>query len=134
MSSNKPDSDLPIFYSINQNIEANAIKAIISHEESRGAKCSKVKKGSGYDLISIKGTEERHIEVKSSNKPKIRWRWLEPTEYALLLNDPLFYIYLVTNCASKPKIIKLNQKQVRELNPKPIKKYEIKFHSLYKTP
>ena len=117
---------------MNLKIEALAFEYVLDYEQKRGAKCNKAKKGSGYDLISIRNNKQRHIEVKSSNKPKIHWRWLEPSEYTKLIKDKNFYIYLVTNCLIKPSIIELNRSRILALKPKKIIKYEIKFSSLFK--
>ena len=47
----------------------------------------------GYDLRSCdsSGQDARHIEVKSTDKAFLDWRWLEEDQHTALQNDSLFW-------------------------------------------
>ena len=80
---------------MSREIEVQAIAAIIAYETERGRIARRVKQGKGYNVLSQRKDEERHIEVKgrSSNKLPSFIRIFH-TEGRLLLNDKCFWIYL----------------------------------------
>ena len=82
--------------------EENGIAAVCRHEQKHGRSNIKRVHKTGYDLVSKGNGEERHIEVKSTGKPNFTFRWLEQLEYDALQNDPLFYLYLVTDANGTP--------------------------------
>jgi hypothetical protein len=86
----------------NSKIESNGLKAVRNYERQYGrSKITRVFK-CGYDLVSKtpEGADERHIEVKATNKKAFTQRWLEQREQDALAKDSLFYLYLVTEAQS----------------------------------
>lgn len=93
-------------YNLNE-LEEVAVKAIkhswkiaedkvINYEEKRGWKAIKVE-NCGYDILSVKENQERHIEVKSKLGTGKRFGWTELTanETRQFRIDPDYFVYLV---------------------------------------
>ena len=73
-----------------------AEEKVIYYEEKRGWKAKKVEK-CGYDILSVNGTQERHIEVKSKlgSRKKFGWTALTANETKQFRIDPDYFVYLV---------------------------------------
>lgn len=113
----------------NVDTERNGIQAVIEYEKQQGrADVRRVQKA-GFDLITKGQGEERHIEVKTTDKSHFTFRWLEQMEYDALKDDPHFYLYLVTN-ANDPALQRIwiyNQKRIMERYSGEIKHYNFVF-------
>jgi hypothetical protein len=81
----------------NADTERNGIQAVIEYEKQQGRMDVRRVQKAGFDLITKGQGEERHIEVKTTDKSRFTFRWLEQMEYDALKNDQHFYLYLVTN-------------------------------------
>lgn len=96
--------------------ERAGIAAVIAYETAAGrTQCVRVSK-CGYDLKTTKldGTDERHIEVKATQKKKFTRRWLEQFEHDALIAHTNFYLYLVTDAVSKqPKVREYTRQELR---------------------
>ena len=89
------------------------LRAVIEYEARQTPKrvAERVHK-CGYDLVSKGGGEERHIEVKATTKSRFTFRWLERLEYDQLQKDKRFYLYLVTDVSTKPRVFEYDRAKV----------------------
>ncbi|WP_400190746.1 protein NO VEIN domain-containing protein [Hymenobacter sp. B81] len=91
-----------------------AEERVIAYEAKRGWRAMKVEK-CGYDVLSIKGTQERHIEVKSKlgTGKKFGWTELTANEARQFRTDPDYFLYLVEGPSLEPDapliILELNK-------------------------
>ncbi|RYE90857.1 MAG: DUF3883 domain-containing protein [Cytophagaceae bacterium] len=87
---------------IKQNWEI-AEEKVIFYEEKRGWKAKKVEK-CGYDILSVNGDQERHIEVKSKlgTQKKFSWTELTANETKHSRIDPNYFVYLVEGDSIEP--------------------------------
>ena len=94
-------------------IKKAAHKAVILYEaEPPRLRKATLYERDGYDLISKKKREERHIEVKGTTKNRFTWRYLTENEFQALIKDPKFYLYLVTRVGRKPMIEEMSRNDV----------------------
>ena len=113
----------------NADTERNGIQAVIEYEKQQGRTDVQRVHKAGFDLITRGNGGERHIEIKSTDKPRFTFRWLEQMEYDALNNDPQFYLYLVTN-ANDPashRIWVYDQKRAMDRYSGEIKHYNFTF-------
>jgi hypothetical protein len=106
--------------------EELGIKEAMKYECKKGRIAQRVHK-CGYDLISKGRGGERHIEVKATAKNRFTFRWLEPLEYKKLQKDKRFYLYLVTNVRTKPKMKRYNRTQLMSKSHKKVCHYVFVF-------
>lgn len=93
----------------NHQTEKKALEVVVAYEAANQRTAIRVHK-CGYDLCSKGDNEERHIEVKGTTKKSFSFRWLEPKEQKCLIEDPCFWLYLVTETDSaQPKIKVFNK-------------------------
>ena len=111
----------------NSKTEQNGIAAVYQYEKANG-RCNvqRVHK-IGYDLVSRGNGEERHIEVKSTDKDRFTSRWLEQLEYEALQKDPLFHLYLVTNASGMPRVWEYDKAKALNRFSKVIQQYVFVF-------
>ncbi len=107
--------------------EKNGLNAALKHEIASGRKNVQRVNRCGYDLISKGNGEERHIEVKTTDKSTFARRWLEEKEYQALQTDKRFWVYLVTNANSKPEIHELDAAEVSRRYKRTVKHYWFDF-------
>ena len=81
---------------INKEIKEKSYEIVFKYEKTNNRNCANHEKD-GYDIISKNEFEERHIEVKGTNKKKPSFRFLTEKEFKALLNDTKFYLYLVVD-------------------------------------
>lgn len=112
---------------MNLHVEKAAFVAVVSHELALGRNVSRAPRGSGYDLTSIGPDGKRHIEVKSTKKPRLTERWLEPLEFERLETDPLFFVYAVVDCAGTPRVVEFDRDALMQRYAGPITKYALRF-------
>ena len=112
----------------NQQIKQAGYKAVVEYESNNERECEKTER-CGTDYISRKnGRIVRRIEVKSTLKSSLNFRWLEKNEFDALKKHNNFYLYLVTNAGSQnPKVWPYTQRQILQKKPKRTVKYSIKF-------
>lgn len=113
----------------NADTERNGVQAVIEYEKQHGRADVQRVQRAGFDLITEGDAEERHIEVKATDKFRFTFRWLEQMEYDALKNDPHFYLYLVTN-ANDPALRRIwiyDRKRAIERYSGEIKHYNFVF-------
>jgi len=91
----------------NLETERLARAAVIQYEANRGR--TEVEgeggKGSGYDLKTQNAQgESRLIEIKSTKKPYLTARWLEPLEFEVMMTNDNYWVYAVLNAVDSPRI------------------------------
>lgn len=109
--------------------ETIAFDAVIAFERDRRRTATSHRRD-GYDLLSIDDASgiARRIEVKSTARPSLYERWLEPAQHARLLADPDFYVYAVTDCATSPRVHVFGQAEaLARLLPEPLVHYRLRF-------
>jgi hypothetical protein len=111
----------------NKDIEHLGIRAVEHYETAAGRSEIKRVHSCGYDLEcrNPNSGEVRHIEVKSTKKAYFTSRWLEQKEQDALNEDPLFFLYLVTDALTKPKVWDYTRDTIPE--QKKITKYLYSF-------
>lgn len=112
---------------MNLHVEKTAFDAVDVYERARGRTVARAPRGSGYDLTSTGPDGERHIEVKSTNRPHLTERWLEPLEFDRLQNDSLFYVYAVVDCGGTPRVVEFGRDAIRERYVGPVAKHALRF-------
>jgi len=111
---------------MNQDTEQLGLEAAIKYEQQAGRAATRVQK-CGYDLSSSGGGEERHIEVKATSKSYFTTRWLEEKEQQCAVNDPKYFLYLVTDVTgSQPRVFEYGRTELGELFSK------VEHHYIYK--
>lgn len=97
-----------------------AEEKVIAYEAKRGWIAEKVE-NCGYDILSIKGGQQRHIEVKSklgTNK-KFGWTDLTANETKQFRADPDYFLYLVEGESVEPgdpfAIIELDKEKLEKV-------------------
>ena len=114
----------------NSQIETLGIDAVIEYEKKAGRTVVKTVNRCGFDIITKKpdGSDERHIEIKASSKPKFTYRWLEPLEEEKLQTDPLFFLYLVTQAGSdSPRVREYTKKEMDGLRKEIVSRPQYHF-------
>ena len=76
----------------NADTKRNGIQAVIKYEKQQGRTDVQMVQKTGFDLITKGNGEERHIQVKGTDKALFTHRWLEPRQYDALQNDSHFYL------------------------------------------
>ena len=107
----------------------NGVQAVIQYERQQGRTDVQMVQKTGFDLITKGNGEERHIQVKGTDKALFTDRWLEPSQYDALQNDSHFYLYLVTN-ANDPAARRIwiyDQKRTMARYSREVKKYYFAF-------
>ena len=113
----------------NITIEQAGIDAVIIAEAALGRTEYERKSRCGYDLETFRrdGSDRRHIEVKSTSKSYFTSRWLEQKEQDAANVDDNFFLYLVTDALSQPKIWKHSAKKLRVRGYVEVRKYVYTF-------
>ena len=114
----------------NSQIEKIGIRIVEEFEREKGRIHQERVHKCGYDLrtTNTDGSDERHIEIKTTSKKKFNQRWLEELEQKRLETDDLFYVYLVTNCGKGNEEIKvLNKENLEPLFSRVVKHYYYDF-------
>ena len=97
-----------------------AEEKVIAYEANRGWTAEKVE-NCGYDILSIKGGQQRHIEVKSKlgTKKKFGWTELTANETKQFRADPDYFLYLVEGESVEPNdpfiIIELDKGKLEKI-------------------
>ena len=111
----------------NNDIEEKGYSEVIKHEKKYGREAELVRKD-GYDIVSkAKGEIVRRIEVKSTSKSYLNFRWLEEKEYLAFEKYDNFYLYIVTNTENKPVVWEFSKKRLLAKKMKKVIKYSIPF-------
>jgi hypothetical protein len=113
----------------NADTKRNGVQAVIQYERQQGRTDVQMVQKTGFDLITKGNGEERHIQVKGTDKALFTDRWLEPSQYDALQNDSHFYLYLVTN-ANDPAARRIwiyDQKRTMARYSREVKKYYFAF-------
>ena len=99
---------------MNKQTEQRGIDLVFAYEKRKGRAATRVHK-CGFDLVSKSRTEERHIEVKATEKEHFTYRWLELLEWQCAQGDPLFYLYLVTEVSgSSPRVYEYDRQTLQQ--------------------
>ena len=94
------------------NVEQEAIKIVIEYEKKKGRKArdvSKDKKEVGYDVLS----DGRKIEVKGLGGRNPFFK-LNNYNFQSFRKEPNFYLYLVFDVKTKPKLIIYDRLELAE--------------------
>ncbi|MDW7670567.1 MAG: DUF3883 domain-containing protein [Bacillota bacterium] len=112
----------------NAETEKRGLAIAIQYEKQRGRNRIVPVRRCGYDLISKNDHEERHIEVKSTEKSHFTFRWLEELEYQKMQSDPNWYLYLVADIyGDNPIVVEYNKEKLEKLFSGETIKYNYSF-------
>ena len=101
----------------NLDTEKIGLDVVIAYEKGEGRVSVSRVRGCGFDLVSKKedGSDERHIEVKTTAKDRFTFRWLEALEQQALESDDRFFLYHVTDVGSdSPRVLVYDRKKLKE--------------------
>ena len=101
----------------NLDTEKIGLDVVTAHEKREGRVTVSRVRGCGFDLVSKRedGSDERHIEVKTTAKDRFTFRWLEALEQQALESDDRFFLYLVTDVGSdSPRVLVYDRERLRE--------------------
>ena len=108
--------------------EMNGIQAVVKYEKTHGRTQIRRVHKCGYDLISKGNGDERHIEVKTTEKVVMAFRWLEQLEYDVMKCDENWYLYIVTRAnGANPRIYEYNRKDAEKRFSKVVQHYLLNF-------
>lgn len=111
----------------NKEIEEIGYAEVEKHERERGRETKVVKKD-GFDIESREeGHIVRRIEVKSTAKSYPNFRWFEEKEYLAFKKYANFYLYIVTDTETEPKVWEFSKVQLLKKKMKKVTKYNIPF-------
>jgi hypothetical protein len=112
---------------MNKQTEQLGIDAVIAYERRAGRAATRAHK-CGFDLVSKSRTEERHIEVKATEKRHFTDRWLELLEWQCAQSDPLFFLYLVTQVSDgSPRIFEYDRQKLQKRFNAEVRHYTYRF-------